>query len=231
MVISLLTTATGTRQTSETQIAWEHETVGPLVSGEMLLVFVGAVDSQHPSVTSAIFSGTGLTPFDSQNLEVVSSVVGAGGGSFPCGFVYSLDNPITGTGTVTGTVTLDFNESIGVMSGVSAIFTGGSGVLDGPAGSVTENTEIPNYSIFRNFTTTAANSLVIDMCISESSNHNSHVVPSGQTGFGDVKLSGPRFTTTYSGVSSPSTVNIGREQVGGTFAAATLITLALRDKP
>jgi uncharacterized membrane protein YgdD (TMEM256/DUF423 family) len=228
MPIELVTTATGLQASTESSLSWEISAVGPVNNNDTLLVFVGAVDSQKPSIGSAVFSGSALTPIAAQAMTTVAEVTGPGGISFPCGFVFMLVDPITTAGTVTGTIVVNFNEDIGIMQGMAAIFSG-TNSLDVNATSITIPTQLPNFEVSKTQSTTASGSMLMDMCVSESSNHNDHDLGSGLNLFGNLFFSGPRMTTTYSGLESPATGTMSRLQAGGPFAGATLISFSLKE--
>lgn len=228
MSIQLITTATGLQAATENSISWEHPMFGPVSNGAMLLALIGGVDSEVPNPVSATFSGTALTPLPAQAMTTVASVNGIGGQSFPCGFIFALTDPVSVTGTVTGTITVAFDQDVGTMQGMSVVFSGGDGTFDNGLVHQTINTLVPDFDITNPFTTTATGSMVIDMCIAESSNHNNHEVPSAQVKFADLSFSGPRMTATYSGVADISTIDMSRLEAGGPFAGVTLITFALK---
>ncbi len=228
MTIKLITTATGLQLATESTISWEHPMVGPVNGGAVLLALIGAVDSEVPNPVLAVFSGTALTPLDAVPMATVANINGIGGQSFPCGFIFAAVNPVSVTGTVTGTITIAFDQEVGTMQGMSVVFSGGDGTFDNGLVHQTINTDLPDFDITNPFTTTATGSLVVDMCISESSNHNNHKVPSAQMKFADLSFSGPRVTATYSGIADISTIEMGRLEAGGPFAGVTLITFALK---
>ncbi len=83
-----------------------------------LVAVVAALDSENPRVTSATFSGTTL-----QNMDLVATTVGVGGQSFPNAYMFVLGDPLP-SGTISGIITVQFDEIVSLMNGVSAVFGG-----------------------------------------------------------------------------------------------------------
>ena len=229
--MSLLTIATGVGLTSENEISWNHAAETPVGSGTTLLVFVGGIDSQKPSVVSATLSGSEKSPtLPTQTLSTVIEATGAGGSSFPNGWITYVNNPfntVTATGIVTGTVTVGFDETVGRMQGLSAIISGTSGAFDGVPVFTAQNTQWPGFAISHTHSTTAAGTLLVDLCISESSTHNDHIVGAGQTKFGDVLFGGPKISTSLEVTTTTGSYELSRSGCGGPFAGVSLISVAL----
>jgi len=230
--ISIVTTATGVQDLStENQISWEHVVDAPIGDGTILLAFVGGVDSERPSITSATLSGSAKSPLPEVPLTTAIEVVGAGGSSFPSAWISYLGSPFASvTGTVTGTITMAFDEDIGRFQGMSAIVSGTNGQLDSVS-SITQHTQPPGFDITNTHLTTTTGVVLVDMCISESSNHNDHIVGAGQERFGIVPFSGPMFSTSArpSGQTGGAFELVGSGS-GGPFAGATLVVLALESE-
>jgi len=224
----ILTTATGTlSENTENQISWEQPVEAPLGDGTLLLAFVGGVDSQKPSLVSSTLSGTALSPMPEVPLTTAIEVTGPGGSSFPVGWVTFRDEPFVNvTGNVTGTITMTFDEDVGTMHGMSAIVSGTNGQLDG-ASSITQNTQVPGFSITNAQSTATTGTLLVDMCVSESSNHTDHIVGAGQTSFGDVLFSGPKLSTSLRSAGAGQVHEMVRSGCGGPFAGVTLVTVAM----
>jgi hypothetical protein len=226
----LITTATGVSGiTTSNKISWEQEAQQPLASGTMLLVFVGGVDSEKPSVSSVTLSNSPLSPgLETQVLSTAIEATGAGGSSFPSAWVGYLYEPFaSGTSLVTGTITVEFDEDVGRMQGMSAIVSGTSGVFDGGAMSISQHTQLPDFGLAAEYLTRGNGSLLVDMCVSESSNHNGHFVGPNQNKFGDVFFSGPKLSTSFKQTGASGTYPVSRFDCGGPFAGVTLVTFAL----
>lgn len=227
MTARIITTATGVQQTNSTTISWEQEMEGPVGPGNVLIAFVGGVDSQKPEPISVTMSGTAKSPIAEVPLTTVVVANGAGHGTFPCGWVFALNAPIVPAGTVTGTIEVEFDEQVGRMNGMSAIVSGTTGTFDGSAECQFQHTQVPDFSISNSYTTTGTNSILIDMVMSESSNHQGHEFGDDQFPFGSVFFSGPKYSISYKDAPTPGSLDMVRTQVGGPFAGVTLITIAL----
>jgi hypothetical protein len=232
MIARVLTTTTGIQQSTSTSIAWEHELEVPLRLGSTLIAFVGGVDSHQPTVTSATFSGSGLSPFAGTPLIPAAAGTGAGGSSYPCAWVFTLGAPVPSlTGTVTGTIDIEFDEDVGLMTGMSTVISGASGTFDGAPVHFVQNTQVEDgFTISGTYTTTGTNTIVIDMCMSESSNHQTHAVPADQNKFGEILFSGPNYSLSYKDVPFPESVGVVRSGVGGPFAGVSLTTIGLESE-
>lgn len=233
MTFLVITTATGTTGvTTENQISWEQVVEAPLTSGTMLLAFVGGIDSQKPGLVSIVLSASEKSPsLPTVPLTTAIEVTGAGGSSFPSAWISYLNAPFElATGTVTGTITATFDEDVSRMQGMSAIVSGTNGLFDGSPMSITQHTQLPDFTISGSYTTSTPGSLLVDMCLSESSNHNGHDPGPDQNKFGDVFFSGPKFSTSYKQAAGAGDYTVLRSDCGGPFAGVTLVTLALESE-
>ena len=230
MTARLITTATGTQRTNASSISWEQEMEGPVGAGNVLLAFVGGVDSQKPDPVSATMSGTAVSPMAEVPLTTAMVANGAGHGTFPCGWVFLLNSPTVPAGTVTGTITVEFDEQVGRMQSMSAIISGTSGNFDGAPQIIFQHTQPPDFLISGTHTTTGTNTILIDMCMSESSNHQIHDLGEDQFPFGSVFFSGPKYTISYKDAPTPGNLAMVRMNVGGPFAGVSLITIGLESE-
>ncbi len=232
MIARVITTTTGIQQSTATEISWEHELEVPLRLGSTLVAFVGGIDSQKPTVSTATFSGVGIAPFDGVPLVPAAAGTGAGGSSYPCAWVFTLGAPVPSlTGTVTGTIAIGFDEDVGLMMGMSTVISGVSGTFDGAPVHFAQNTQVEDgFAISGTYTTTGTNTVVVDMCMSESSNHQTHAVPTDQNKFGEAFFSGPKYSLSYRDVPSPGSVDVVRSGVGGPFAGVSLTTIGLESE-
>ncbi len=227
MIATLITTATGIQEVNSLTISWEQEFEGPVQEGNTLIAFVGGVDTQKPTAVSATLSGAAVSPLPAVPLTTAIEVTGAGGSSFPCAWIFTLPAPMPSTGTVTGTLTVEFDEPVGRMNGMSAVISGANGTLDSGPTVIAQHTQLPDFSISGTHTITGTNSILIDMCMSESSNHQGHVMGANQNQFGSVFFTGPKYSTSFKDVPSPADIDMVRMDVGGPFAGVSLITIAL----
>lgn len=221
-MVFLNTTATGVQVRRETELRWIHFMEG--TNDTALVAVVAALDSETPRVTSATFSGATI-----QNLDLVATSVGVGGDSYPNAYVFVLGDPLT-SGTVSGTITVQFDEIVSLMNGISAVFGGvdaGNPTVGGSQ-SIVLNTEPPAFDISQEFTTLTTGSIVVDVCFAESSNHNVHSAGPDQITFGDYQFNGPRFTATYRSVPTITGITMTRSGVGGPYAAVSHTLMALR---
>ncbi len=225
----VVTTATGVQEFTSSRISWEMEFPGTALDGHVLLAFVGGVDSGTPQPTSATMSGSGASPLAEAPLTTAIIVTGAGGSSFPCAWVFTLANPMPLAGTATGTLTVEFDEIVGSMNAMSAVISGTNGTLDGIA-SISQHTQLPDFSISGTHTTTGTNTIVVDMCMSEGSNHQGHDMGENQFPFGSVFFSGPAYSTSFKDVPIAGDVGMVRTDVGGPFAGVALITIGLESE-
>lgn len=230
MVASLITAATGIQQVSGKTLSWEMITTGPQQAGHTLLVFVGGLDSQKSIPVLATISGSAKSPFAAVPLTTAVNFTGPGGHSFPCAWVFKRGSPIPIAGVVTGTINIEFNEVVTRMQGMSAIISGTNGTFDGPPRAIAQHTDLPDFEISNTYTTTGTNSILVDICMSEASNHQDHTVGAGQTTFGSVFFTGPKYTTTYRDAPTSGTRTMRRLGVGGPFAGVSLTILGLESK-
>ncbi len=229
--IKLETTATGIPVFTESSLSWEHFLEGPLGDGRELMVFIGAIDSQSPSIISATLSGTALTPAASQDFTEIASAVGPGGQAFPTAYILGLADPVVATGTITGTITVEFDETVSNMNGISAYFINvdTADPFTSTVEGVTTNPIHPNFDIAVDFTSTVSGHVVIDLCVAQSSNHNDHTPGIDQIKFADFNMNGPRFTATRKTITASGTTEITRSGVGGEFAGVSLIAVELNN--
>lgn len=198
--------------------------IGIPVSGtEILFGFVGMVDAERPNFHSAKLT---VTSNFSQDVDLVAESVGPGGSPFPAGFIVALKNPAA----TSGTLRIEFDEPVAVMNGVGLVYSGLNTSSDfiphvGPA----INTQLPYFRIEDNTLTVPSGNLVVDMCMSESSNHTSHVVPSGAVSEVIVssEVSMHKFSLAHQVSSSGGPVLLEREDVGGPFAGVTLTAVSI----
>jgi len=229
----LLATASGTTSvTTENQISWEQEMEVPLGSGTIILAFVGGIDSQTPVLLSTTISASEKSPsLPTVPLTTAVAVTGPGGSSFPSAWISYLYEPYPSiTGTVTGTITAVFDEDIGRMQAVSAIISGTNGNLDGNPSFITQHTQLPEFTISGSHTTTTSGALLVDVCVSESSNHNRHIPGPGQVIFGDVLFNGPKISTSLKHAAGSGDYEILRSDCGGPFAGVTLAIISLESE-
>ncbi len=230
MTARLITTATGIQEVTSSRISWEQEFEGPVQTGNTLIAFVGGVDTGKPEPISATMSGAAVSPLAEVPLTTAIVATGAGGSSFPSAWIFTLDSPMPLAGTVTGTLTVEFDEPVGRMNAMSAVISGTSGTFDGSPGCIFQHTQHPDFSISGTYTTTGTNTILVDMCMSESSNHQDHDVGEDQFPFGSVFFTGPKYTTSFKDVPVPGDISMVRFDVGGPFAGVSLITLALESE-
>jgi len=226
----IVTTATGIQEVTSSRISWEMEFPGPVLDGNTLIAFVGGVDTTKPEPTSATLSGAAVSPLASVPLTTAIVHTGPGGSSFPCAWLFTLDEPMPLAGTVTGTLTVEFDEPVGRMNAMSAVVSGTSGTFDGPPSCIVQHTQLPDFAISGTYTTTGTNTILIDMCMSEGSNHQDHDVGEDQFPFGSVFFSGPKYTTSFKDVPLPGDIGMVRTNVGGPFAGVSLVTIALESE-
>jgi hypothetical protein len=94
-----------------------------------------------------------------------------------------------------------------------------------------QNTQVEDgFTISGTYTTTDTNTIVVDMCMSESSNHQTHAVPIDQSKFGEVLFSGPKYSLSYRDALFPGSVGVVRSGVGGPFAGVSLTTIGLESE-
>jgi hypothetical protein len=226
MIVGITTTATGIETTNSATISWEQEFDSPVSGGNTLLVFVGGIDSQTPQPLTATMSGSGVSPREVVPLTTAVSLTGPGGSSFPCAWLFTLDSPMPAAGTVTGTIDITFDEPVGRMNGMSAVLTGtAGGGLVGAPNSIAQHTQLPDFIISGTETNIPGGSIVVDMCMSESSNRNTHLVGINQNKFGNVFFTGPTYSTSFKEILVTGDVEMTRTGVGGPFAGVSLTTV------
>ncbi len=230
MSATLITTATGIQKVNSTAISWEQEFEGPVQAGNVLMVFVGGIDSQKPEPISATFSGSAVSPLAAVDMTTAISLSGPGGSSFPCAWIFILPSPMPSIGTVTGTISIEFDDPVARMTGISAVISGVNGTLDGPPTYIAQHTQLPDFSISGSHTTTGMNTVLVDMCMSESSNHQGHLVGENQNKFGSILFTGPKYSTSFKDAPTPGDISMIRTDVGGPFAGVSLITIALESE-
>lgn len=200
----------------------EIDMIGIPVSGtEVMYGFIGLVDDGLPRLHSAEFS---VTAMFSQPMELVAQNVGAGGDPFPAGIIVALKNPVASSGTLR----IEFNETVAVMNGIGLVYTGvntASTFLPhiGPA----TNTQSPDFLI-QDTLAVPSGHLVLDLCVATSSNHTVHAIPSGvpSEAVADSSISMHKLSVA-SQISDGGTVTIAREDAGGPFAGTTLTAVSI----
>jgi hypothetical protein len=203
-------------------------TTGPLTAKQTLVVVVAGVDSQKAIPIVATISGSAKSPFAAVPLTTATSFTGPGGHSFPCVWMMTRHAPIPIAGTVTGTIYVEFSEIVNRMCGMSAIISGTSGNYDGAAGGIAQHTDLPNFFLSSAHTTTGTNSVLVDVCMSEASNHQTHTLGASQTDVGNVFFTGPKYSVSLKQAPTPGTGTMSRADVGGPFAGVSLVILGLQ---
>lgn len=195
--------------------------IGVPVSGtEVLFVCVGMVDAERPNLLSAEYR---VTEAFAQPIEEIIANKGAGGNPFPAAFVLALKDPAA----TSGTVNVLFDEGVASMNGIGLVFSGldtTSGTFGSQIGPST-NPQLPDFRIEDTFPTVSGN-LVLDMCVTESSNHTKHLLTSGTSAvkLGDFSIGTHKFSTVWQ-LAMSGTALIERDDCGGPFAGATLTTV------
>lgn len=215
MTIQVLAVSTGTVGIKQQQFSWVHNAPATGTS-DFLLACVGAVDAGRPDVLSATYSGVPMTQ--------IASTVGAGGDPFPYGYMFYLASP----SVTSGTIEIIFDEFVSMVNGASFALSGVSGTPHVGYGGLATNTQWPDFDISRNITAPASG-ILFDLCMAQSSNHNTHVVVSGQDKLADVFLNGPRFSCSYRIVSPGETYTMSRLQSGGPHAGSSLTVAFLKE--
>lgn len=199
--------------------------IGIPVSGtEVMFGFIGMVDAERPNFHSAKFT---VTSSFSQPMELVAQNVGPGGSPFPAGFIVALKNPIA----TSGTLRVEFDENVTVMNGIGLVYSGLNTSSDfiphtGPA----TNPQSPDYHITSSGSyVVPSGHLVLDMCMSESSNHITHGVPdwSPAVPVAAAPVSMHKFSLSQQTTVSGGAVALDRIDVGGPFAGVTLTAIAI----
>lgn len=111
---------------TESQIFWQHLSnpnslpAGPPTgSGITILAFVGTIDSERVTASSATYSGGPV----SQPMTLLHETTGAGS-AYPAGHIFILTDP-TFTGTLgTGNITVEMDQVAGNINAMSVVVTG-----------------------------------------------------------------------------------------------------------
>jgi hypothetical protein len=200
--------------------------IGIPVSGtEVMFGFIGMVDAERPNFHSAKFT---VTSAFSQPMELVAQTIGPGGSPFPAGFIVALKNPVA----TSGTLRVEFDETVAVMNGIGLVYSGLNTASDIiPHTGPRTNPQPPDFTISGTMTVPSG-SLVIDMCMTESSNHTTHVVTRPWTnptysGIAATAVSMHKFSLANQIASIDGPVFLTREDVGGPFAGATITAVAI----
>lgn len=229
---TFMTTATGTPQTNTNELSWEHAVDTPLGSGMTLYALVGGVDSQRPKFVSTTLSASTKSPaLPTQVLSTATEVVGEGGSSHPCGWIAYLHDPfesVTSTGSVTGTVTVTFDDRVGRMQGMSVIISGTAETFDSDPSYTAQNTQYPGFAIANTHLTSTPGAMLLDLCVSESSTFNDHTAGASQTKLSEFEFGGPKVSTSYVIAGTNGNYDVIRSGAGGPFAGAALITLPIK---
>ena len=200
--------------------------IGIPVSGtEIMFGFIGMVDAQRPNFHSAKFT---VNESLSQSMELVAQNVGPGGSPFPAGFIVALKNPVA----TSGTLRVEFDEPVAVMNGIGLVYSGLNTASDIiPHTGTRSNPQSPNFIIEDNTFVVSSGNLVIDMCMTESSNHTAHIVSTGTnstySGVAEAAVSMHKFSLADQIASVDGPVFLTREDVGGPFAGATITAVSI----
>lgn len=196
----------------------------PVSGTEVLFGFIGMVDAERPNFHSARFT---INSSLSQPVELVAQTVGPGGSPFPAGFIVALKNPIA----TSGTLRVEFDETVAVMNGIGLVYSGLNTSSDfTPHTGPVINPQTPDYNITSSGSyVVPSGHLVLDMCMSESSNHIVHEVPdwSPATRVAATAVSMHKFSLASQITTSGGPVTLEREDVGGPFAGASLTAVAI----
>lgn len=213
MIVSLHLAASGVPVFNSSAIQWYHTGVQGL-DYETMLVFVGAIDDERPNISGGDYAG--------QPLQLISQTVGAGGDSFPYGFIFGLYEPTA----LSGTITVNFDAPVGTSNGYSVCLQGVTGTLTRGLGGLATNPQLnDDFLISQPFTVTHSGAL-FDLCVTQSSNHTTHLPGTFQTKIADIPMLGSKFSVSYRPVNSGTElVTMRRTDCGGPFAAASM-TLA-----
>lgn len=197
----------------------------PVSGTEVMFGFIGMVDAERPNFHSATFT---VNAGFSQPMELVAQNIGPGGSPFPAGFIVALKNPVA----TSGTLRVEFDETVAVMNGIGLVYSGLNTASDIiPHTGTRTNPQPPNFVISGTMTVPSGN-LVIDMIMSESSNHTAHVVTRPWTnptysGIAEAAVSMHKFSLADQIASVDGPVFLTREDVGGPFAGATITAVAI----
>lgn len=220
MPVEITASGFGESVTNQSQISLDL--IGVPVSGtEVLFAFVGMTDAGRPNFSSAEY---GVTGFSTQPLELVVDHKGAGGNSFPAAFIVALKDP----SATSGTLSINFDESVAAMNAIALVFSGldsAFGNYGSQLGSVI-NPQLPDFRIEDTYVAASGN-LVLDLCVTESSNHTLHLLSSGSDAnkVGDFSIGTGKFSVVWQLASSGGPRVIERDNCGGPFAGASLTTV------
>ena len=91
------------------------------------------------------------------------------------------------------------------------------------------NTQLPDFIIEDPVTVVPSGHFVLDLCVSESSNHIGHTLPSGSlfTRLHDVSVSMHKLSSAYQVTMSGGPIVLAREDCGGPFAGVTLTAVSI----
>jgi hypothetical protein len=197
----------------------------PVSGTEIMFGFIGMVDAERPNFHSAKFT---VNAGFSQPMELVAQNIGPGGSPFPAGFIVALKNPVA----TSGTLRVEFDETVAVMNGIGLVYSGLNTASDIKSHTGTRsNPQPPDFVIEDNTFVVSSGNLVIDMCMTESSNHTAHVVLTGTnptySGVGSAAVSMHKFSLADQIASIDGPVFLTREDVGGPFAGATVTAVAI----
>jgi hypothetical protein len=208
--------ASGVPVFNSSRIQWTH--IGT-TSDDALLAFVATVDSQHPDIVSATYSGLPL--------QVIAETKGPGGSIFPGGYILG----ILGPSAVSGTVVVDFDEYVAAGNGFSVAVSGldvVGGSLNWGAGGHAIHPQLPDFLVSQDFTVVHSG-ILFDLCVAQSSTHTGHLPGPDQTKIADVSLAAARFSVSYRLVNSGTeVVSMSREDCGGPFAGVSLSLAQLK---
>lgn len=208
MAIDVITVTTGTISLKTKSLSWTHlapedEDIDCLIAG------IGFVDAQRPDVLSVTYSGTPMT--------LLASTAGPGGSPFPHGYIFYLASPTH----VSGTIDVTFDEYVTTCNGFSVGLAGVSGTVFAGYGGLASHTQYPDFDISLGITSPASG-ILLDLCLSQSSNHNEHVVGSGQSQIAEVFFNGPKISASWRIVSAGNDYTMSRLQAGGPHAGVSL---------
>lgn len=213
MDIDVITVTTGTVSLKTKSLSWMHRAPE---TGEMdcLIAGIGFVDAQRPDILSVTYSGTPMS--------MLASTVGPGGSSFPYGYIFYLASPAH----VSGTIDVTFDEYVTTTNGFSVGLAGVSGTVFTGYGGLASHTQYPDFDISLGISSPASG-ILLDLCMSQSSNHNEHVVGSGQSPIAEVFFNGPKISASWRVVSSGVEYTMSRLQAGGPHAGVSLTAVFL----
>lgn len=208
MSVEIITVTTGTVSLKTKSLSWMHL---PPASGlvDFIIACVGFIDAQQPEIVSATYADAPMSR--------IASTAGPGGDPFPHAQIFYLDDPLVQSGTIS----IVFDEYVTTTNGVSLGLAGVSGTVFAGYGGLAHHTQYPDFDISLTVTSPASG-ILLDMCLSQSSNHNEHVLGSGQQAAAEVFFNGPKLSTSWRIVSSGIEYTMSRLQAGGPYAAVSL---------